>query len=604
MTLANIAGRAWMFGDNLDTDQMAPFVTFTASWEETRPQMFPGRPDFTRDFATGDILVAGKNFGCGSSREQAPNNLKRLGVGVIVAESFGRIFYRNAVALALPVLACPGVSSAVSEGDQVEVDLTKGLVRNLTTGMELHGFAPTADMLRIFDAGGLLNTLSAGYQTSPRAKRPAKPAPRPHTMAEKILARASGQADVTPGQYVTAKVDRLVVAEFLASCASRLRKIGVTQAWDPDRVCTTTTAVFPAPTPDIASLHNKVRSLAEQFGITRFYPHDGIINQVIVEKGDARPGELIFGSDSHSTTYGAVGAAGAGLGITELAYVLATGEIWVRVPETIRFVLTGTPPPGVMSKDLILHLLARFGTDYAQYKAIEYAGPLAERMSLSSRMTLSNMSLEMGAKFAMFAADETTLKFLRSRVDALLTPFGPDAGATYAAEHRIDVSQLKPQVARPHNPGNVGPIDDALGVRVDQAFLGSCTNARLEDLAVAARILEGRKVHSRTRLMVTPSSREVMIAATKAGYLEILLEAGAHFTPPGCGKGEICISTTNRNFMGRMGSPDASIYLASPATVAAAAIAGKIVDPRDYWSENGLELDTISAGRISEAASA
>jgi len=244
----------------------------------------------------------------------------------------------------------------------------------------------------------------------------------------------------------------------------------------------------------------------------------------------------------------------------------------------------------------VLHLLKHFGSDYAQYKAIEFGGEYADRMTFASRITLGNMGVEMGAKFAMFAADDTTLAYLQRRTRVPLQPFGPDPGANDAASHVIDVSKIAPQVARPHNPANGGPIEKAAGVRIDQAFLGSCTNARLEDFAVAAALLKGRKVAETTRLIVTPASREIMLQATRAGFIEILVEAGAHITPAGCGAcsgsvggivgpGEVCISSSNRNFRGRMGSPDAEVYLASPATVAASAITGEITDPRELWPQ-------------------
>ncbi len=289
-----------------------------------------------------------------------------------------------------------------------------------------------------------------------------------------------------------------------------------------------------------------------------------------------------------------MGAAGTGLGLTEVTYVLATGELWLRVPPTVRFVLDGKAAAGIMSKDVVLHLAGRFGTEVAQYRAIEFAGPAAERMTVSSRLTMANMGIELGAKFAFFEADETTCAYLRERTDEPVSPFGPDAGAGYEAVHEIDISGLEPQIACPHNPGNAKPVSAVGRVRVHQAFLGSCTNARLEDLAVAAEILEGRKVDPGTRLLVTPASAQVLLDATRAGYIEILLEAGAHLTTPGCGAcpgghggllapGEVCLSSTNRNFRGRMGSPEAEVYLGSPASVAAAAVAGHIVDPREFW---------------------
>jgi 3-isopropylmalate/(R)-2-methylmalate dehydratase large subunit len=311
------------------------------------------------------------------------------------------------------------------------------------------------------------------------------------------------------------------------------------------------------------------------------------------------PGQLVLGTDSHSTTYGAFGAAGAGIGLTEMSYVLATGELWMQVPPTIRFDLVGEPGPGLMSKDVVLHVAGVFGTEVAQYRAIEFAGPVASRMSIASRMTVSNMAAELGAKFAFFGADDKTVAYLRERTAGSAAPFGPDPDATYEAAHRVDISGLEPQVARPHNPGNVVPVSQVGDVRVDQAFLGSCTNARLEDLAVAALILKGRQVQPQTRLLVTPASQQVYLEATAAGHTRVLLEAGAHITPAACGAccgghmglvgpGEVCISSTNRNFRGRMGSPEADVYLGSPATVAAAAVAGRIVDPRQFWTGTTL----------------
>jgi 3-isopropylmalate/(R)-2-methylmalate dehydratase large subunit len=592
-----VRGRVWRFGDNIDTDVMAPFATFIADWETTRPALFPNRPGFSHQVEPGDVIVAGGNWGCGSSREQAPANLKKLGIAAVVAESFGRIFFRNAIAIGLPCMVCPEAGQ-IAEGDVVKIDVAGGVVR--AGGKVLTAQPPNAEMLEILRAGGLLNTIVELPRPEPSQPRVWLDS-KPKTMAEKILARAARLPDARAGSFVTVEPDCLVLGEFLASCISRLRKAGVTEIFDPAKICVTLTGMFPAPTPEIASLHTHVRQLAERLGIENFFPHDGIINQVAIERGQIRPGELAFGSDSHSTTYGAMGAAGAGLGITELAYLLARGRIWTRVPETIRFVLTGEPRPGVMSKDIILHLLGRFGSDYAQYRAIEFAGPLAARMSLSSRMTLSNMSCEMGAKFAMFEADEVTLAYLRDHGVADAARFGADKGADYLAIHEIDVSAIAPQAARPNNPSNVSPVSDCAGTKIQQAFLGSCTNARLEDLAVAAAVLRGKRVAPGVRLIVTPVSQEIMQQAAEAGYVTDLVRAGAHFTPPGCGAcsgsvggvvgpGETCISTTNRNFQGRMGSPDAQIYLASPATVAASAIAGEIVDPLDYWPDDAPSL--------------
>ncbi|MDR7465610.1 MAG: aconitase/3-isopropylmalate dehydratase large subunit family protein, partial [Armatimonadota bacterium] len=308
------------------------------------------------------------------------------------------------------------------------------------------------------------------------------------------------------------------------------------------------------------------------------------------ERGHVRPGMLLVGTDSHTTTHGALGAAATGIGTTEMAYVLATGRLWFRVPETVRVELTGAPGPGVGWKDAILHLAGRIGADGAQYRALEFAGAALAGMGIGGRMTMANMAVELGAKFGLFPADAAALDYLAERGLEVL-PFGPDPDAVYQETLTVDLSALEPQVALPHSVDRVRPVSAVADLPVDQAFIGSCTNGRVEDLEVAAQYLAGRRVHPRTRLIVAPASRAVLQEAMERGILPALLAAGALLLPPGCGPcfgghqgllapGERCIGTHNRNFAGRMGSPAAEIYLASPATVAASALYGRITDPR------------------------
>jgi homoaconitate hydratase family protein len=418
-----------------------------------------------------------------------------------------------------------------------------------------------------------------------------------YTMAEKILARTSGRSAVRAGDTVTCRADRVMAHEAFTICALKLAQLGIERVFDPEKILVILDHYFPCPSEKMARGHSLARDFVRRFGIRHFLGHAGICHQVLTERGHILPGQLVFGTDSHSTTYGAVGAAGNGIGLTEMAYVLATGELWLQVPPTIRFALEGELGGGLMSKDVILHLAGRFGTEVAQYRAVEFTGPAARRMTIASRMTVSNMAAELGAKFAFFEADDVACRYLAERVASQeVARFGPDAGAVYEAGHEVDLSPLEPQIACPHNPGNAVAVSEVEGMRVHQAFLGSCTNGRLEDLAVAAGILRGRKVADGTRLLVTPASQQVSLEATRAGYTEILLEAGASITAPGCGAcpgglggvigpGETCISSTNRNFRGRMGSVEAEIYLGSPASVAAAAVAGEIIDPRNFWNE-------------------
>ncbi|MFN0028628.1 MAG: aconitase/3-isopropylmalate dehydratase large subunit family protein [Acidimicrobiales bacterium] len=433
------------------------------------------------------------------------------------------------------------------------------------------------------------------------------------TMAEQVLARTSGRDQVVAGEFVTAAADVLMCHEALTMCGSQLRQVGVQHLAHPERVHVVLDHFFPAPTAAHAKDHQRARQLVEQYGITNFWGHAGICHQVLIEGGAVAPGQLVLGTDSHSTTYGALGAAGAGIGVTEMTYALATGELWFQVPPTVRVELVGRGGPGLMAKDLVLAMAGRWGTDVAQYAAIEYHGPVASAMSVAGRMTMANMGAELGAKFAMFPADAITEAYLSARSGSGAGAgaggdgagfgfgfgFGPQPGATYERTLTLDSTDLAPQVACPHNPGNVVAVSEVAGVAVHQAFIGSCTNARLEDFAVAAAILGGRQVHHRVRLLVTPASRQVFLDAVRAGYVATLVEAGAHLTASGCGAcpgghqgllgpGEVCISSTNRNFLGRMGSAEASVYLGSPAVVAAAAVAGELVDPREFWTGTTL----------------
>lgn len=411
------------------------------------------------------------------------------------------------------------------------------------------------------------------------------------TIAEKILAAHAGVDRVTPGQYVWCKVDATA-----GHSLSALERLGVDRVWNPDKVFVVDDHQAPPPTIDAANRVKEVRRLVKKYGITNYfeYGRGGILHQVFAEHGMYAPGELIAQGDSHSTSGGVFDACVTNAAM-DAVHILAFGELWFRVPESVRVVLDGRLPAWCVGKDVILRIASELGTDFGLYRAIEYVGPVASQMTLAQRWTITNMGVEVGAKFAIFEADDKTDEFLRGRVTRPYTHVTADRDASYAAEYKFDLSDLLPMVARPGDPGNGVPVEAVARerVKIDQAFLGSCTNARLEDLEVAARILKGKKVHPDVRMLVSPASQEVFGHALRAGYLEILGEAGAlveHSTCGPCygghlgvlGDGEVCISSSNRNFQGRMGSPLASVYLASPATVAASAIAGEIVDPRAY----------------------
>lgn len=412
------------------------------------------------------------------------------------------------------------------------------------------------------------------------------------TIAEKILAAKSGEQEVKPGQIVNARVDLAMSHENAALVKKHFERLGIDHVWDPAKMVLLFDHRVPAESVKTAIGQREVRQFVKEQKIRYFYDmRAGICHQVLPERGHVRPGELIVGTDSHTTTHGAFGAFATGIGATEMAAVWATGELWLRVPETIRIEVGGRFPEWVGAKDLILQIIGQLKADGADYKAVEFYGETIESMSIASRMVLSNLAMEMGAKAAIVPPDEKTIKYVKSRTDRPFTPLYADPDAEYLREFKFDVSELEPQVAKPHRVDNVVPISEALGVKIDQAFLGSCTNGRLEDLEVAARILRGRKVHPDVRMLVIPASWEVYRAALERGLLEVFIDAEALILNPGCGPclgahqgllapGERCISSTNRNFQGRMGSPEAEIYLASPAVVAASALKGEIADPR------------------------
>ncbi len=415
------------------------------------------------------------------------------------------------------------------------------------------------------------------------------------TLAQKILARASGKKEVRTGEYVTADVDLVMANDSgLKNIIPILNEAGVKKLWDTDRIVAVFDHYSPPATVEQAELHRRIRESLHSYGVGNIYDVGvGIEHQVLVEKGWVAPGELIVAGDSHTTTHGAFGAAATGIGSSEVAYAMATGKLWFRVPETIKFNLSGALPPMISSKDIILHIAGTYSTSVAQYMAIEFAGPLAREMSLESRLTMSNMSVEIGAKFAFFEPDEKVEEYLAGRTTKQYKPVYADKDAAYKTEYEIDVSNLIPQIALPYEVDNVKPVSELVGTRIHQAVLGSCTNGRIEDLRIAAEIIKGRKVHNDTRFLIIPASSEVYTQAIREGIIEVLLKAGATICPPGCGAcfgshmglladGENCIASINRNFRGRMGSPDSSVFLASPATVAASAIEGRIADPRNY----------------------
>ena len=415
------------------------------------------------------------------------------------------------------------------------------------------------------------------------------------TFAQKILAAKAGLDSIAVGQIVEIEPDACLSHDNTAAIAKTFAKIGVSCVKDPDKFVIVLDHTVPASEEKYAQNHKEIREFVQMNGILHFYDAGvGICHQVLPEKGFALPGRLILGSDSHTTTYGAFGAFAAGIGRSEMAVLYATSRIWLKTPASFKMIVHGQLHEPVSAKDLILHIIGSIGADGALYKSVEFTGDAIDAMSIGSRMVLCNMAIEMGAKNGYCVPDEKTLAFLAGRADGPYTAVFPDEDAQYERVLEFDASTLVPQVARPHTVDNVSPVKDVAGLPIHQALLGTCTNGRLEDLRVAAKILEGRNVANGVRLLLLPASQEILLAALEEGLIDTFVRAGAMLLNPGCGPclgahqgvlapGETCISTANRNFKGRMGSREAQTYLASPATVAASAVTGVITDPREFF---------------------
>ncbi|MCL4868599.1 MAG: 3-isopropylmalate dehydratase large subunit [Anaerolineae bacterium] len=403
-----------------------------------------------------------------------------------------------------------------------------------------------------------------------------------YTVAEKIIANHVGEP-VHAGEVHMVPVDGVMATDTTAPLAIKaFREMGGARLWDPARVSLVIDHASPPPNERIANLHKLMRAFAQEMGCRLYDVGEGICHQLMVDNGHVRPGDIFLGADSHTPTYGALGAFAVGVGSTDLAAVWLTGKTWLKVPQSLKIELNGQLSPGVTAKDVILHLVGQVGIAGATYEAVVFTGTAIPSLTLASRMTLANMVAEMGGKTALVEMTGLTLPYP-------FTPIWPDAAAAYRTTLTLDISTLRPQIAIPHSPDKVVAIDAVLGRKIDTAFIGSCTNSRLEDLQAAAAVLKGRRIAPHTRLLVAAASKQVFNQALQDGTIAILSQAGATFITSGCGPcvgthlgvpgdGEVVISTANRNFRGRMGNPNAEIYLASPAVVAAAAAAGEITD--------------------------
>ncbi|MGD8866807.1 MAG: aconitase/3-isopropylmalate dehydratase large subunit family protein [Gemmatimonadales bacterium] len=580
--VSEIQGRVFVAGDDVNTDEIIPARYCATTDVESLGQyaledLHPSKSLGGVPFRSGayDIVVAGDNFGCGSSREVAPVALIHAGVKVVIARSFARIFYRNAVNCGLPISRNPALAEGVSTGEDLRVE---------ASGEEF--WKGTAPIHRtIIESGGL-----TAFNKSGRRAPQESCAPRPMTMAQKILGRAAGLEYVEPGMTVFADVDKAITHELVLPIAARQFEAAYGsdfKVWDREKLLVAVDHTLQIP---LVREDERAGEMAD--GVSRFVerqqlPHaflpvapftsQGICHVLFPERGLIEPDILLIGTDSHTCTYGAYGALAVGVGTTDLAEVMASGRIWLDVPESVRVTLEGKMPEGVYAKDAILQILSEVTMNGFTDAVVEFAGSGLEGLSADDRSTIANMVVEGGGTCGLFPMGEVRA----------------DPGGQYLRELSFDLSRLVPVVAPPYKPDNGVAIADLEETPVDVAWLGSCTGGKLEDLAAAAEVIRGRKVAPGVRFIVSPATLDTMKTAGDRGYLRVFLEAGGQVVPPSCGAclgmgpgilrdGEVGVFASNRNFKGRAGA--GSVYLTSPATVAASAVGGRITDPRTFLS--------------------
>ena len=579
-------GRIFKFDKDVDTDQIiaSQYLLFPTI-DEMKSHTFESLDsDFASAVKPGDFVVADDNFGCGSSREQAPSVLKALGVKAVIAKSFARIFYRNAINIGLPVIVCKELHDEVNAGDECELSLEDGIIT--VNGKTYTCTKLPAKMQAILNQGGLIASLNGEKEESESAAVTADEAKHGMTIAEKIIARAAGLSQVKAGDIATVTLDRLMSNDGTTHLTIGMyEKLKNPHIADKDKLVWIVDHNIPSDSPKTAASQKKMRDFAKANDI-KFYEGEGVCHQVMMEN-HVVPGELIFGADSHTCAYGALGAFGTGVGCTDYLYAMVTGTSWVMVPGTLRLNLKGKLNDGVYARDLILSIIGKIGANGANYKAMEFAGEGLHSLSMADRISICNLCVEAGAKTALMEVDDVAMDYLKEHGREPKACFTSDDDAVFEQVYDIDLSTIQPIVAKPHFVDNVVPAKESLGVKIDEAFLGSCNNGRIEDLRVGAAIIKGKKVAPKVRFLVVPASRSVYLQAMKEGLLDIFMDAGAIVMNPNCsvcwgscqgviGEGETLISTGTRNFKGRAGHKDSFVYLASAATVTASAIKGEI----------------------------
>ena len=593
----NFSGKIWKFGNDIDTDTIIPGKRGTIpTIEEMKKYAFELlKPEFGSTVQPGDILIAGTNFGCGSSREQAATVLSYNGVRCIIAKSFARIFFRNAFNSGILLLTCDGIQDVCEGGDIVTVD-----VDSQTVSVNGHFFkvgSVPENLFNIVANGGLIEDtkkrIASGLKKSEITPLTvAQCRKKGYTMAEKLLKKNAGKEHVQPGDIVITRPDMFMIHDiYTPYLLDTLNRIGADKIDDPDKVTIIFDHCMPtAVAKNDSSHYDAGLELAKKYGITKLHIGEGICHTIMHEAKYAKPGDIATATDSHTTTYGGAGNFCSGIGTAEMAAALITGELWFKVPTAIKIVLNGRFKDGIMSKDVILKILGDIKADGGQYKSLEFTGPAAHEMSMEQRFTVANMALEAGAKCGLFEADEKTAEYYGmplSEIDWVCV----DEEAHYEKVLTYDVSELEPQLSCPQGVDNVHPISEVIGTKIDEVYLGSCTNGSIEDLEVAANIIKGKKVAHGLRFVVVPATNTVFKQAIERGYIKTFIEAGAVISHPCCGlccgmpyglmtDDERILLTANRNFIGRQGTKKTLSYLSSPAVAAATAIAGVITDPR------------------------
>lgn len=591
------SGRIWKFGDDIDTDTIIPGKRGTIpTIEEMKKYAFELlKPEFGSTVQAGDILIAGSNFGCGSSREQAATVLSYNGVRCIIAKSFARIFFRNAFNSGILLLQCDGIQDVCEGGDIVTVDVDAQKVS--VNGKEFKVGAIPENLFSIVANGGLIEDTKKRIAEGNK-KQEIHPLTLEqcrksgYTLVEKLLKKNAGKEHVEPGDIVITRPDMFMIHDIYTTyLLDTMNKIGVDKIDDPDKV----TIVFDHCMPTAVAKndydhYNAGLELSKRFGIKKMHIGEGICHTIMHQAKYAKPGQIATATDSHTTTYGGAGNFCSGIGTAEMAAALITGELWFKVPDAIKIVLNGHLKDGVMSKDVILKILGDIKADGGQYKSLEFTGTAAHEMSMEQRFTVANMALEAGAKCGLFEADEKTAEYYGMPLEEI-DWIHVDDDAKYEKVLTYDVSELGPQLSCPQGVDNVHPIEEVLGTKIDEVYLGSCTNGSIEDMAVAAEILKGKKVAEGLRFIVVPSTNQVFKESIERGYIKTFIEAGGVICHPCCGlccgmpyglmsDDERILSTANRNFIGRQGTKKTLSYLCSPAVAAATAIAGVVTDPR------------------------